>query len=129
MDQGREVFSIPGSIHNPLARGCHKLIQDGVKLVETANDILEELSAIALFQHRLMDSGSASSEQDTALNLSSLDAQQRRILDAVDFDQTTVDQIIIDCDMSAELVSGSLLILELEGFINSTAGGYCKRGK
>src|SRR5207245_9902546 len=45
-EQGREVFALPGSIHNPLARGCHKLIRDGAKLIETAQEVLEELHGV-----------------------------------------------------------------------------------
>ena len=128
MDQGREVFSIPGSIHNPLARGCHKLIREGVKLVETANDILEELSAMAKFQNNSNPDITTINKAETTANTATLDNHQITILNAIDFDKTTVDEIITRTEMSAELVAGSLLILELEGFINSTTGGYCKRG-
>ncbi len=124
MDQGREVFAIPGSIHNTLARGCHLLIQQGAKLVETANDIVEELSAMALFQTRQIATNNAPTNKHNF----ELDNEQQMILGAVDFDNTTIDQIIVRTDLPSEVVSGTLLILELENLIYSTTNGYCKRG-
>ncbi len=135
MDQGREVFAIPGSIHNPLARGCHLLIRDGAKLVETANDVVEELSAMALFNTKKVE-GKQSSENNhknsaslskTGTHLAgNLDNEQQAILDVIDFSTTPVDVIVERSRLSVEVVSGTLLILELEGYIASEQGGYSK---
>ncbi|HFB67112.1 MAG TPA: DNA-protecting protein DprA, partial [Aeromonadales bacterium] len=119
MDQGREVFAIPGSIHNPLARGCHLLIRDGAKLVETANDVVEELSAMALFNTKKVE-GKQSSENNhknsaslskTGTHLAgNLDNEQQAILDVIDFSTTPVDVIVERSRLSVEVVSGTLLI-------------------
>ncbi len=129
MDQGREVFAIPGSIHNSLAKGCHQLIREGVKLVETANDVIEELSAIARFNPQQINALETKSEPTSQQNLYRPDQQQQIILDAIDYENTAIDEIINRTDLPTEVVSGTLLILELEGIIHSTVSGYCKRGK
>jgi len=130
MDQGREVFAIPGSIHNPLARGCHSLIRDGAKLVEKANDILEELSALAIiseqdFKHKDKVPKDPSSKNKTETSVT-LDQEQQAVFDAVDFNVTFVDEIVKQTQLPVAVVSGTLLLLELEGYIVNEKGGYSK---
>lgn len=126
-EQGREVFAIPGSIHNPLARGCHALIRQGAKLVETAQDIIEELGALidTLALHSKLGTDIPSAE--TSLNL---DADYRQLLDSIDFDPMPVDLIIKRSGLAAEEVSSMLLLLELEGYVSSApGGGFCRTHK
>jgi len=121
-EQGREVFAIPGSIHNPLARGCHRLIREGAKLVETAQDILEELAP----QLRL-----ALAEMPAACEpAASLDNEYRHLLDCVGFEPTPVDILVERSGLTADVVSSMLLILELEGYVAAAAGGgYTRTSK
>lgn len=121
-EQGREVFAIPGSIHNPLARGCHRLIRDGAKLVETAQDVLEELAP----QLR------AVLAEETASSISefALDADYRRLLECLDFAPAAVDILVERSGLTADAVSSMLLLLELEGYVSSAAGGgYARTSK
>lgn len=115
-EQGREVFAIPGSIHNPMARGCHQLIRQGAKLVETADDILEELGPLLKLEKTPITSELTDAEN--------LDEDHKRVLQAIDYDPTPVDMIIKRSELSAQEVSSILLILELNGDISSEAGGY-----
>ncbi len=118
-EQGREVFAIPGSIHNTLARGCHRLIRDGAKLVETAQDILEELAP----QLR----ASLVAEEQINQELTPLDADYRRLLDCLDFAPIAVDTLVERSGLTADAVSSMLLILELEGYVAAAAGGGYSR--
>lgn len=116
-EQGREVFAIPGSIHNPLARGCHALIRQGAKLVETAQDILEELGAIT---------GAMLPEDETAdvpAAAVALDEEHRQLLDTMGYDPLTMDEIVTRSGLTAPAVSSMLLILELDGLVKSQPGG------
>lgn len=121
-EQGREVFAIPGSIHNPLARGCHRLIRDGAKLVESANDVLEELGPLA---------GVASSQEPntapTDHTEEELDPEYVVLLGHLGFDPTPVDVIVARTGMSSDVVSSMLLILELQGKVEATPGGRYAR--
>lgn len=113
LEQNREVFAIPGSIHNPLARGCNALIRQGAKLVETAQDIFEELGQ---YNHN-----------DTVFKpeivQTELDLEQQKLLNLIDYNPTTVDTLVQESGWSAEAVSSMLLVLELQGYIASAAGG------
>lgn len=120
-EQGREVFAIPGSIHNPLARGCHALLKQGAKLVETANDVLEELGT--LFQANKI--GTKSTKPDP-LHLLSLDTKQAKLVECVGFEATPVDLLIERCGLPAQAISSMLVLLELQGYIKSVPGGYIK---
>ena len=115
-EQGREVFAIPGSIHNPLSRGCHQLIRTGAKLVESAADILEELKIPFTRQSLTPDErpGEAAPR---------LDKEYEILLDALGFDPTGVDAIVERTGLPADSVASMLLLLELEGHIAPYPGG------
>lgn len=117
LEQGREVFAIPGSIHNPLARGCHQLIRDGAKLVETAKDILEELGSLASFQggDEIIVSSAESEIQ--------LDQDYQLLLSQLGYDPIQIDLLIERCGLTADVVSSMLLLLELQGQVESLPGG------
>ncbi len=120
-EQGREVFAIPGSIHNPLAKGCHALIRQGAKLVETAADILEELGALAAVGAGEIESLATPS---AAVEL---DAEYQQLLAAMHDEPAGVDLLVERCGLTAEVVSSMLLILELEGYVAAVPGGlYCR---
>jgi DNA processing protein len=130
-EQGREVFAIPGSIHNPLARGCHALIRQGAKLVETAQDVLEELAP----QLRTFLGASTgdvlppvTDAQVAAATAAGLDADYQRLLDAMGYDPVAPDELIRRTGLAAQSVSSMLLLLELEGYVSSQPGGrYCRQ--
>lgn len=113
LEQNREVFAIPGSIHNPLARGCNALIRQGAKLVETAQDIFEELG-----QYNQQDM-----RVESEIAQTSLDLEQQNLLKLIPYSPTTVDTLVRESGWSAEEVSSTLLVLELQGFISGLAGG------
>jgi len=119
-EQGREVFAIPGSIHNPLARGCHQLIRQGVKLVETEDDIMEELNH---FLHSPMTSPVT---VNNALNSIYIDCPLQQLLTHIGYEATSLDAIILRSGLTPGQVSSMLLSLELEGYIHTVPGGYVR---
>jgi DNA processing protein len=119
LEQNREVFAIPGSIHNPLARGCNALIREGAKLVETTQDILEEFSQYNQQYENLL----VESMQST------LDLAQQTLLNRVLFSPTSIDDLVADSGESVDTVSAMLLLLELQGYLEATAGGCYVRIK
>lgn len=123
-EQGREVFAIPGSIHNPLARGCHRLIRQGAKLVETADDILEELAPLLA---TMVPQATGEGNDRAKENADEMDPEQLKLLQCVDFDPTPVDIIIARSGLTAETVSSMLLIMELNNLVAAEAGGYYVR--
>jgi DNA processing protein len=123
LEQGREVFAIPGSIHNPMARGCHALIRDGAKLAESAADVLEELGAL------LGDPPpqEPASQVVAAAAANDLDPDHASLLDAMGFDPVSVDTLVARTGQSPQAVASMLLLLELEGHVSSVAGGLFTR--
>lgn len=107
VEQGREVFAIPGSIHSPLSRGCHLLIKQGAKLVESATDVLEELGAA--LPARTPSAPKVSGQEST-------------LLLHMGYDTCTMDTIVERSGLTAAVVSAMLLELELEGKIASLPG-------
>ena len=126
-EQGREVFAIPGSIHNALARGCHRLIRDGAKLVETAADILSELAP--LVAHSLDASAGDTGNCDTrgAGDAHEIDPAHETLLTAMGYDPVSVDELLHRSGLTIAELSSMLLILELEGRVEKQAGGHYAR--
>jgi DNA processing protein len=119
LEQGREVFAIPGSIHSPLSKGCHSLIKSGAKLVESAQDVLSELAAL----HR--SAASPSSVSPTATIRAT--AERSPLLEQMGFDPVDIDSLCARAGLSAQQVSAQLLQLEMEGQVAALPGGLYQR--
>ena len=117
------MFAIPGSIHNPLARGCHALIRQGAKLVESADDILEELPPLPA-RDEIPGTGPAGTPQEP------LDGDYRRLLEALGHDPVPLETLLQRTGLTPDKVSSMLLILELRGFAAACPGGrYARLGQ
>jgi len=121
-EQGREIFAIPGSIHNPMSRGCHQLIRQGAKLVESAADIVSELGP--LVQHLLQTIDAKATLPTDQFNN---DHDYQLLLNAMGFDPVTSDEMVAISGLTIDQVSSMLLILELEGKIEAQNGGRYSR--
>jgi len=116
-EQGREVFAIPGSIHSPFSKGCHRLIKEGAKLVETAQDVLEELGlAPTGASARALTGGASAPEGDAA-----------RILAALGHDPADVDLLAERTGLDASAIAVALVELELAGQVAQLPGGAFQR--
>ena len=120
VENGREVFAIPGSIHSPLSRGCHQLIKQGAKLVEEAADVLSELR-ISVGKEPLTPASAAPQKPPA------LDKEYEMLLDALGFEPATIDTLVARTHLPGESVASMLLILELEGRVASLPGGRYSR--
>ncbi len=129
-EAGREIFAVPGSIHNPMARGCHRLIRDGATLVTHADDILEGVANMAgelaqALQNRLSTPTSAAPE--TPRPAPALpDPDYQRLWNALGFDPTGMDLLIERTGLTAASLSSMLLVMELEGRVSSEHGRYTR---
>lgn len=122
-EQGREVFAIPGSIHNPFARGCHRLIRGGAKLVETVDDIIEELApALAGFAASLPERHTPAVSEPGPL-----DADTEQLIGAMGFDPVSVDALAQRLGWPLGRLSDALLQLELAGRVASAPGNQVLR--
>lgn len=125
LEQGREVFAIPGSIHHTLARGCHQLIREGAKLVESTEHILEEFVRYSNPSPIIQSSKEANAPSPT-VRFSQLNENQRKILECIDFAATAPDMIISRSNIDAGIVLAILLELELDGIVTQVPGGYSR---
>ncbi len=119
VEQGREVFAIPGSIHNPQVRGCHQLIRDGAKLVEQASDITEELSSLLGFVAEQL----STSQSESVL----LDPESEKLLNVIGYDPVSADELVERSGLTIDKLSSMLVLLELKDFIRSAPGGCYTR--
>jgi DNA processing protein len=117
-EQGREIFAIPGSIHNPLTRGCHQLIRQGAKLVETADALVDELAPLV---RHLRQNTVESTSKDTPPPIDEQEYPQLKKF--LGHDPIGIDELASNSGLTIEQVSSMLLILELEGDVESLSGG------
>ncbi|HEY9110100.1 MAG TPA: DNA-processing protein DprA [Roseateles sp.] len=115
-EAGREVFAIPGSIHTPQARGCHALIRQGAKLVESAQDVLEELPPLGAIPAPVV-----------ADVVEDVPHEQQAVLDAMGFDPVSLDALMARSGWPAAELSAALLELELNGQVARLAGQLFQR--
>jgi DNA processing protein len=109
-EQGREVFAIPGSIHSPLSKGCHSLIKQGAKLVDSAEDVLTELGS----WRPAAAAGAASNSED-------------KLLIQMGYDPVDIDSLCARAGLPAETIAAELLRLELDGLVATLPGGRYQR--
>ncbi len=128
---GREVFAVPGSIHNPLARGCHRLIRDGAALVEAADEVIAALAPQATWlaqdlQTRLDAPIHAGAGVADAVvhDSGSGDPDYQNLWKALGHDPTAMDQLVERTGLTAAAVSSMLLLMELDGRVASQHGRY-----
>ncbi len=113
-EQGREVFAIPGSIHSPMAKGCHQLIKQGAKLVDCIQDIVEELNLSNAFTDIIQES------KNTPTN-------NHPLLDLMGYDPINLENLVSISNLTVSEVSSMLMLLELEGRVVSLAGSQYQR--
>lgn len=135
-EQGREVFAVPGSVHNPMARGCHELIRKGAKLVETAHEVLAELGPLAQSlgaELRTRLGGLDRAMPPTANELvhrlqpDGPDDEDAALLGAMGHDPVALDQLVERTGSNIPQLSSQLLRLELDGRVASLGGGRYQR--
>lgn len=121
LEQNREIFAIPGSIHNPLARGCHRLIREGAKLVETGLDVVEELGALLEFKRQELTAHGKGSSPVLA-------PAEDALLQAMGYDPVDIDTLAQRTAMDIGALAAQLVGLELKGVVSTTPDGYVRIG-
>ncbi len=134
MEQNRPVMAIPGSIHNPHSKGCHLLIKQGAKLVESAQDIAEELSpSVAMLSDQIRDqlqqSDSPNLEKNSEDPICQLPDSQQKVLSAMGHDPISFDHLMAATSMAVAELNSDLMLLELSGWISKSPGSQYQRVK
>jgi DNA processing protein len=122
-EQGRAVFAVPGSVHNPMARGCHRLIRDGAQLVESAAEVVADLDFGLVTPH--LPGRAQAPEADRVLP-SGLDTTREMLLNALGYDPVDLDTLGERTGLAARVLAAKLLVLELEGLVESRGGRFCR---
>jgi len=123
-DQGRDVYVIPGSIHNPQSHGCHALIRQGARLVESAEEILADLGLVHKIQKHRTTTRASETPSDPPVRL---DKEYEILLDALGFDLVGVDELIARTGLCSQSLAQKLLMLELSGVVALHSGGRYQR--
>jgi DNA processing protein len=124
MEQGREVFALPGRVDSRTSRGCHRLIRDGAKLIETIDDVLEELGPLATPTPIASDSGSPLIRHPGELQLNE---PEKAVLAAIDDEPIAIDSVIATCGLPVQNVLSTLSVLEMRRLIRRLGGNRVMR--
>jgi DNA processing protein len=125
VEQGREVFAIPGSIHNPQSRGCHQLIREGARLADKASDIIEDLSSLLGY---IADQAVTTDEVATKITDNyQLDEASNTLLQQIGYDPISTDTLVERSGLTIDKLSSMLQLLELNDHIQSVPGGHYVR--
>lgn len=130
-DAGREVFALPGSIHNPMARGCHRLLREGAQLVESPVEVLDALAPLVVDLARALRGQLEPLPGDSpgpAPTPSEADSDYNRLWQAIGHDPTGMDDLVLRTGLTAATLSSMLLALELDGRIATEHGRYARIG-
>jgi len=125
--QNREVFAIPGSIHNPLARGCHQLIRQGATLVETGQDIVDQLQGILGYERENLTKLLQKAEKKAELDHKSLDGltpAEQQLIHAMGYDPVNIDDLVERTNIAVGSVAAQLIGLEIKGYVQQIGAGY-----
>ncbi|WP_199767897.1 DNA-processing protein DprA [Ketobacter alkanivorans] len=123
VDQGREVFAIPGSINDPLAKGCHALIRNGARLVETAQQVVDELMPLLGF---MQQQAMPHAEENLLHDQYDSQSPEGLLLAALEYDPTPVDQLVGLTGLCVADISSALVMLEIDGVVQQQQGGYSR---
>ena len=131
-EQGRDVFALPGSLHNPMAKGCHRLIREGARLVETTADILQELGPLAaelqMEIRQRLDLLDQEDKHSVSLQKNLLDDSEFQLVwEVLGFDPKPIDIIIEQTGLPASAISSMLLMMELKGMVKKHSSGHYLR--
>jgi DNA processing protein len=121
MEQGREVFAVPGRIDSLASEGCHDLIRDGVQLIRSIDDVLDALGPLLSPVER------REGEQIHSPRELTLNEQERQILNCVDIEPTHVDIVIQSAGIDPSRVLATLTVLEMKRMVRRLPGGYLIR--
>ena len=123
IEQNRDVFAIPGPLNSPLSKGCHKLIREGAYLVESAEEIIAEISPIlGVFECQ----GVPRYGQEQKAQTEELSAAEEVLLNSIGYELQKLDQIIINTGFAMQEVAQLLVSLELKGLVAQSMGGYIR---
>jgi len=126
LEQGREVFAMPGSINNPQAKGCHQLIKQGAKLVESGQDILEELTSLIDLKEEV---SKTPNQQDWVAKPQVMKVAESRLLQYLEYEPMGLDELVVISKMPVSEILSQMMLLELSGEVEAMSAGRWRRIK
>lgn len=130
LEQGREVFAVPGSIRSRLSQGCHFLLKEGAILIENYKDVIEGLSFLPKqIRHLIMANEPTLTKANSDLDVSGLDSEDIKLVECLGFETTSVDTLVARTGLGVDKLLARLSVLELQDYISVVPGGYVRKYK